>query len=544
MQSAKKRRRRARWLVTLIAAVLTAAIAGLVAVPGAGAAMYWGGTISGSVYGLEGDAPWNQAVQNRFEADAGKKITIVNTGQEWATFDAATMNEALSSGAIPLVTMGLQGQTLAEIAAGEQDAEIRTWARAAKAWGYPFLFRPWWEMNGAWYAWGRSPDFVAAWRHFHDVVEEVGATNVTWAWVPNTIWGEPASDPTPYYPGSAYVDWVGMDAYNFGTNPLQSGSTWTSPAELIGPTLEVLNRIAPGKPVCICEIASTEIGGNKAAWITELLQSYLPSQPSIQAFLWFNYNIEGNGGRWDWPIESSPSAQAAFHEGMQNAAYSSSLPTLTPLAKLPTPGLSLGPSAAPVATAAPKRASPKAKGQPVIKVLAARRNRLTGLVKVRLRVPVTGLVRLSGKGISARVLWRPGGRLSDWSPLPLTKQLPRPGVVALQVGATGPALRTLTRVGHAKVVLKARVTTASDGAIVREVPLTLERAEGVGFEPTSALRRQQFSRLPRSTAPAPLRVNHGTDDPSEKGSGGELEAVARGVAGEEGVGLGFERDAG
>jgi site-specific DNA recombinase len=36
-------------------------------------------------------------------------------------------------------------------------------------------------------------------------------------------------------------------------------------------------------------------------------------------------------------------------------------------------------------------------------------------------------------------------------------------------------------------------------------------AEGVGFEPTSALRRQQFSRLPRSTAPAPLQ---GTTEPN------------------------------
>jgi site-specific DNA recombinase len=36
-------------------------------------------------------------------------------------------------------------------------------------------------------------------------------------------------------------------------------------------------------------------------------------------------------------------------------------------------------------------------------------------------------------------------------------------------------------------------------------------AEGVGFEPTSALRRQQFSRLPRSTTPAPLR---GTTEPN------------------------------
>jgi hypothetical protein len=36
-------------------------------------------------------------------------------------------------------------------------------------------------------------------------------------------------------------------------------------------------------------------------------------------------------------------------------------------------------------------------------------------------------------------------------------------------------------------------------------------AEGVGFEPTSALRRQQFSRLPRSTTPAPLQ---GTTEPN------------------------------
>jgi hypothetical protein len=31
------------------------------------------------------------------------------------------------------------------------------------------------------------------------------------------------------------------------------------------------------------------------------------------------------------------------------------------------------------------------------------------------------------------------------------------------------------------------------------------KAEGVGFEPTSALRRQRFSRPPRSTTPAPLQ---------------------------------------
>ena len=37
------------------------------------------------------------------------------------------------------------------------------------------------------------------------------------------------------------------------------------------------------------------------------------------------------------------------------------------------------------------------------------------------------------------------------------------------------------------------------------VSMLKDMAEGVGFEPTNALRRQQFSRLSRSTTPAPLR---------------------------------------
>jgi hypothetical protein len=39
-----------------------------------------------------------RGVQSRFESDAGKRITILNTGQQWARFDAATMKEAFDSG--------------------------------------------------------------------------------------------------------------------------------------------------------------------------------------------------------------------------------------------------------------------------------------------------------------------------------------------------------------------------------------------------------------------------------------------------------------
>jgi beta-mannanase len=300
------------------------------------APMYFGATIDGDVYGQASDPPWNTSVWNTFEQHAGKKTAILNMGQAWGQFDTSAFQAVRNHGAVPLVTTWLDGTSLADIVAGNQDAVIRAWAQKAKAWGYPFLFRPWWEMNGNWYPWGRSPDFVAAWRRFHDIVVQEGATNVTWAWITNSIWNDPASDPAPYYPGSAYVDWVGMDTYNWGANPIQAGG-WTTPDQTITPTLNRLKQIAPGKPVCICEDASTEIGGNKANWIRDMLGTYLPTHPDIKAFLWFNWNVPQNGGRWDWQIESSKTAQQAFRKGIASSTYRSTLPTLTPLAKLPLP---------------------------------------------------------------------------------------------------------------------------------------------------------------------------------------------------------------
>jgi hypothetical protein len=302
------------------------------------AAMYWGAVIKGETYGIPGDAPWNRTVWNMFEKHAGKKVTVVNFAQPWGSFDATPFQALRNRGALPFVQMGLQGTTLADVAAGNQDAVIRAWAQKAKAWGYPFLFGPWWEMNGGWYAWGRSPDFVAAWRRFHDIVVSEGATNVTWDWVVNGIWWDPASDPAPYYPGDDYVDWVGIDSYNWGENPLKP-DRWETPAEVVDPTLDRLAEIAPGKPVCVCETAATEIGGDKAGWIRDFLRSYLPQRPEIKAFLWFNWNIQEptKPGRWDWPIESSPTAQQSFRRWIQSPRYLSTLPALTPLEKVPLP---------------------------------------------------------------------------------------------------------------------------------------------------------------------------------------------------------------
>jgi beta-mannanase len=178
---------------------------------------------------------------------------------------------------------------------------------------------------------------VAAWKRFHGIVQAQGATNVTWVWCPNTVWS--TSTPlTSLYPGDAYVDWTCADAYNFGTIPMKN-DVWKSFSTVMKPTYDQLLALAPAKPILIGEIASTEYGGSKAAWITDMLKTQLPTNfPKIRAVAWFNWNIQENGGTYDWPIESSASAQVAFADAISLPNYAgNTYGALPPLTKVPLP---------------------------------------------------------------------------------------------------------------------------------------------------------------------------------------------------------------
>jgi hypothetical protein len=474
-------RERRRPLGALLLSALGVALVAL-ALPAAAAAapIYWGGTIKGDVYGIPGEAPTSAAVTQRFEEDTGKHISMVNTGQGWASFDAA-----IAAGTVPLVTMRLEGATLAEVISGGQDQRIEAWARAAKAFGYPFLFRPWWEVNGNWYSWGRSPEYVAAWRHFHDVVERVGATNVTWAWVVNTIWSDPESSPAPWYPGDGYVDWVGVDAYNWGENEIQP-DRWLTAEESIQPTMDILRRVAPTKPVCICESASTEAGEGgqtetKAIWIHEMLAEYLPTHPEIKAYLWFNWNNEKEdapGRRFDWQIESSAASVAAFRAGIASSYYLSAPPPLTKLAKVPLPGGTPTTSADAAAGVGGAETPTPAESKPPARRAPGADNRIAfgmprldptgGTAKLPVWIPGAGTLTFSGKGIRVRVL--PGSKAAA---LPLSRWIPKTSRLMLEVSATGPRRRTLTKQGEAAATVSARFSPLGGTPLTRRVGLTL-----------------------------------------------------------------------
>lgn len=212
---------------------------------------------------------------------------------------------------------------LENITRGDFDTAIRRWARQIRDFGHTVLFRPMCEMNGNWTSWsgtvnGNTPDdYIPAWRHIHDIFVEEGAINAKFVWAPNRDgdYASAVSTWNTYYPGDAYVDYVGINGYNWGrmyTTP-QWTSQWQFVDEIFGPSYDAFTA-RTSKPLVISETASTEIGGDKAAWITDAFARLPVRFPRIELITWFNINKET-----DWRVESSQASLNAFRAAVAPA---------------------------------------------------------------------------------------------------------------------------------------------------------------------------------------------------------------------------------
>ncbi|MBO5930086.1 MAG: hypothetical protein J6Q27_02185, partial [Clostridia bacterium] len=122
-----------------------------------------------------------------------------------------------------------------DIYRGTKDEEIRAFARAAKAFGHPFLFRLNNEMNSDWTSYSgiinmSDPDiYVENWRRFYRIFEEEGVHNAIWVFNPNDNSYPPCNwnHFLAYYPGDDYVQMIGLTGYNTGTYYLEeTGEIW------------------------------------------------------------------------------------------------------------------------------------------------------------------------------------------------------------------------------------------------------------------------------------------------------------------------------
>jgi hypothetical protein len=80
------------------------------------------------------------------------------------------------------------------------------------------IIRLGWEFNGDWFPWsasGQAAAFVGYWRQIVDTMRSVAGQEFTFEWNP-TAGETKAGNLVSYYPGSAYVDYVGLDVYDQG----------------------------------------------------------------------------------------------------------------------------------------------------------------------------------------------------------------------------------------------------------------------------------------------------------------------------------------
>jgi hypothetical protein len=300
--------------------------------------LYWGAVIGKE---LTGEAPpWDFHALEKFEHKAGKKVSLLSFSTAWADcgstpcrplpFPEQAMEKLREHGTIPFLSWASQSfpaslnqpnYSLTAIANGSQDAFIRDYAEQVITWNQPFFLRFDAEMNGFWFPWseglnGNTPgSFVAAWRHVHDIFEEVGAHKVTWVWCPNVnIYGDLAKL-RPLYPGDDYVDWTCLDGFNWGKTRNSVG--WQTFDQVFRGTYKRVVKIAPKKPMVIGEVAAEERGGSKANWIKSTLRNIPAHYPKVRGVIWFNEKDQG----MDWPIESSHASLKAFRKAIHSKLY-------------------------------------------------------------------------------------------------------------------------------------------------------------------------------------------------------------------------------
>ena len=236
-------------------------------------------------------------------------------------FPTSQATQVAATGAVPVITwepwnpangVAQPAYALDRITAGDFTTYETAWAKQVKAYGKPVVLRFAHEMNGNWYPWSAQTngntagDYVAAWRQVRSMFSRQGVTNVTWSWSPNV----PYTGSTPLsslYPGDAYVDEVALDGYNWGST--QPWSAWTSFWDLFSSGVTQLRSLT-AKPLFIAEVATTEAGGSKPAWISDMFAT-LAAHPEIRGFTWFDHAKET-----DWRIDSSTESLDAFRTGL------------------------------------------------------------------------------------------------------------------------------------------------------------------------------------------------------------------------------------
>lgn len=227
-----------------------------------------------------------------FEAEIGRPLGLIHVYQAWGSPVSNSALATLSAtGSTPLIDWTCT--STATILSGADDTTIEAYAHQLKTFGHPVFLRWFWEMNLV-----REPrtasclgslgasGYVGAWQHIVNIFRADGATNVAFVWCPSVL---DTTFGVSFYPGSAYVDWIGVDGYD----RTQNGSVISLRFQ------PFYNHWSPtGKPMMIGETGATT---DQASYLAALATVLPTTFPDIKAVNY--YDSTSNS---DWSLSSSP----------------------------------------------------------------------------------------------------------------------------------------------------------------------------------------------------------------------------------------------
>jgi hypothetical protein len=362
-------RRRGRVVALVVAAVAVLGAAWAIRSPDAGAevpapryAPPEGRILSGAAveYGADRTVPEFLALTEQpglaiVGGFVGHMKSVENVLSQFEDLDSAVMLSWRAMAENPWE----DGGTLTGVAEGEIDDYLVESAQAVADYDRPVFLRPLWEFTGDWFPWstydhdgeqraGNSPEqYRRAWQRMHVIFaggtreevdarladlglpplttddEELPAAEAAWVWSVSKAGVRHPNEPhetADYYPGDAFVDWVGQGLHQSDERPF---SFWASEFESPDPLSNVDAvydfAVAHGKPFMLSEwgIATAPYGnGDDPEWIDETL-TWLETHPEAKAQVYFNREK----GSYSHELEDFWAARQEFSDHVDGPEY-------------------------------------------------------------------------------------------------------------------------------------------------------------------------------------------------------------------------------
>ncbi len=217
-------------------------------------------------------------------------------------FPAEYFHEIYDSKAFPLVTWEpwistfsdekfREGETFKLIAEGNFDDFIASMADRFKSLNKPVFLRFAHEPDNPQYPWSEKGlldpgQYKAAWIRTQNIFTERDADNVIWVWNP---WHAESAE--AFFPGSPYVDWIGLTLLNY--YEMNKGSEWKSFEKLYS-SYDSTGIFDHQLPVMLAEFGSLEDKGRQLKWFKDAFESIEDEHPEIRGLVIFEDSSDEN----------------------------------------------------------------------------------------------------------------------------------------------------------------------------------------------------------------------------------------------------------